>query len=133
VTRPVIVAPAMNTHMWRHPLTPRHIALLRKFLRWRVLMPMIKRLACNEIGQGAMQSIWSITAAVREALGLPIDATLTAGIKDAEDKAAAGVAAAQAEAAEANAATAAHTATVSSSPTSAVSNITPAPSTSAAR
>jgi phosphopantothenoylcysteine synthetase/decarboxylase len=113
----VIAAPAMNTHMWQHPLTARHISLLRKLLRWRVLMPMIKRLACNEVGQGAMQSIWSVAAAARAALGLPVDASLTTAIAAAEQAAAAGVAAATAAAAVA-AAAAASSAAISSSSSS---------------
>jgi phosphopantothenoylcysteine decarboxylase len=55
-TRPVILAPAMNTLMWEHPVTARHLEQLTADLRdsLRVVMPVSKKLACDDVGLGAM-------------------------------------------------------------------------------
>lgn len=53
--RRIIVAPAMNTAMWRHPLTASHLHTLEKFHWMRVLPPAQgKTLACGDTGAGAM-------------------------------------------------------------------------------
>jgi phosphopantothenoylcysteine decarboxylase len=71
--RPVILAPAMNTLMWEHPLTDRHLRQLAGrpapegldrdgLVSWinqaspllRVVAPQSKRLACGDVGVGAM-------------------------------------------------------------------------------
>jgi phosphopantothenoylcysteine decarboxylase len=86
VNRPVVLAPAMNTLMWQHPLTARH---LRQFAadagaappaevtlddlpdwindhcpRLRVVAPETRRLACGDVGVGAMAAVERIVAAV---------------------------------------------------------------------
>ncbi|KAL9106397.1 MAG: hypothetical protein Q9227_008598 [Pyrenula ochraceoflavens] len=57
----IFVAPAMNTAMWRHPVTRKHIDQLEK--DWKdwvtVLKPIEKELACGDTGDGAMMS-WDI-------------------------------------------------------------------------
>ena len=65
-SRPFVVAPAMNTHMWTHPHTAAHIAELER-LRIRVVSPVAKRLACGDTGIGALAPVDSICAAVVEA------------------------------------------------------------------
>ena len=64
-TRPVILAPAMNTLMWEHPATARHLEQLTADLRdsLRVLMPVNKKLACDDVGLGAMAGREEIIAA----------------------------------------------------------------------
>jgi len=54
--RPVILAPAMNTLMWEHPVTARHLAQIAADLRsgLHVVEPIEKKLACEEVGIGAM-------------------------------------------------------------------------------
>jgi len=54
--RPVILAPAMNTLMWEHPVTARHLAQIAADLRdgLHVVEPIKKKLACEEVGIGAM-------------------------------------------------------------------------------
>jgi phosphopantothenoylcysteine decarboxylase len=54
--RPVILAPAMNTLMWEHPATARHLAQISADLRGalRVVPPVSKKLACEDVGVGAM-------------------------------------------------------------------------------
>src|SRR5690606_24255980 len=66
-SRPFIVAPAMNTMMWDHPLTLRHLTTLRS-LGIAVIDPVIKTLACGDTGSGALALAATIAAAVRDAL-----------------------------------------------------------------
>lgn len=65
--RPVIIAPAMNTHMWNHPITEQHIQTLRKW-GYKIVMPQEKMLACNTYGMGAMANIEDIVKATAESL-----------------------------------------------------------------
>ncbi|KAF2403279.1 phosphopantothenoylcysteine decarboxylase [Trichodelitschia bisporula] len=51
----IIVAPAMNTAMWAHPLTANHIAAIGEFNWIKVLRPVEKELACGDTGTGAMR------------------------------------------------------------------------------
>ncbi|HEX4589040.1 MAG TPA: flavoprotein, partial [Gemmataceae bacterium] len=58
VTRPVILAPAMNTLMWEHPLTARHLRQLGgDNPNVRVVGPITKGLACGDVGVGAMAEV----------------------------------------------------------------------------
>jgi phosphopantothenoylcysteine decarboxylase len=89
--RPVVLAPAMNTLMWEHPLTCRHLRQLAadagrgasppnlqliELTAWlnancpalRVVPPQSKRLACDDVGVGAMASLEDILAALRALL-----------------------------------------------------------------
>jgi phosphopantothenoylcysteine decarboxylase len=65
-SRPLVVAPAMNTMMWEHPVTGEHLAKLES---WgvRVVSPVAKELACADVGMGAQASAETIAAAVRDA------------------------------------------------------------------
>ena len=90
--RPVILVPAMNTLMWEHPLTCRHLGQIAtdagaggtggppvlpgvgpdEIVAWinqncprlRVVPPQSKRLACGDMGMGAMADLEAILAAV---------------------------------------------------------------------
>src|SRR5205807_4325611 len=85
--RPVVLAPAMNTLMWEHPLTARHLRQLAADAgapgapmhlppddlpewvnahcpRLRVAAPVAKRLACDDVGMGAMAEVQTITSLV---------------------------------------------------------------------
>jgi phosphopantothenoylcysteine decarboxylase len=85
--RPVILAPAMNTLMWEHPLTAQHLRRLAEdagagpapsnleledFLEWinrrcpklLIVPPVSKRLACGDVGVGAMAAVPDIVKAV---------------------------------------------------------------------
>jgi len=53
-TTPTYVFPAMNTFMWEHPLTAEHIRIVRDVVRYQVVGPIGKALACGDIGIGAM-------------------------------------------------------------------------------
>ncbi len=83
--RPVVLAPAMNTLMWEHPLTLRHlwqvadadppggldrdavVAWINEHCpRLRIVAPQSKRLACGDVGLGAMAEVPEIVAAIGE-------------------------------------------------------------------
>lgn len=57
----ILVAPAMNTAMWLHPVTAKQIKILEE--EWgtdvggwvKVLRPVEKDLACGDTGSGAMR------------------------------------------------------------------------------
>jgi phosphopantothenoylcysteine decarboxylase len=91
VSRPVILAPAMNTLMWDHRLTGRHLRQLGcdfgateppagldpdHLVAWinqncpglRVAGPVSKRLACGDVGVGGMAAVEEIAAAVERIL-----------------------------------------------------------------
>lgn len=55
----MIVAPAMNTQMWNHPITLEHI---KKIESWGVTVvpPTSKKLYCGDIGIGAMAKVEDI-------------------------------------------------------------------------
>lgn len=86
-SRPVILAPAMNTLMWEHPLTSRHLRKLvsaepppdlknEQLIKWinsqnqgvHIVGPIEKNLACGEIGMGAMADVEEIVHAIGNVL-----------------------------------------------------------------
>lgn len=64
--KPVVLAPAMNTLMWEHPATGRHLAQVAADLgpSSRVVEPIEKKLACDDVGLGAMAERAAILAAL---------------------------------------------------------------------
>ena len=93
-TRPVVLAPAMNTLMWQHPMTRRHLralgadagaghvpahleddALLTQINArakgLRIVGPQTKQLACGDTGVGAMADVSDLVAAVGSMAGPP--------------------------------------------------------------
>jgi phosphopantothenoylcysteine decarboxylase len=89
--RPVVLAPAMNTFMWQHPITRRHLrqiardaglnsapdsldetavtaAINEQCPLLRIVAPQVKTLACGDEGVGAMAEIAEIVAAVHDRL-----------------------------------------------------------------
>ena len=77
----VIVAPAMNTYMYEHPLTEIQERILRDTLRVTVLETVSKRLMCGDTGRGAMASIETILEAINAYL-----ATISVDINDTSNK-----------------------------------------------
>jgi phosphopantothenoylcysteine decarboxylase len=90
VSRRVVLAPAMNTLMWEHPLTGRHLRQLaadahpkpvpafttdEELLNWinkncihlSIVPPVSKKLACGDIGVGAMATVEEIVSFVQRA------------------------------------------------------------------
>ncbi|KAI9364140.1 flavoprotein [Pilaira anomala] len=52
--KPVVVCPAMNTSMWNHPFTAKHLTILQDILGFKIIDPISKKLACGDTGLGAM-------------------------------------------------------------------------------
>jgi phosphopantothenoylcysteine decarboxylase len=59
----MLVAPAMNTAMWEHPITTRQLETIKE---WgiKVIEPQSKVLACGEVGNGAMAPVETIVGIV---------------------------------------------------------------------
>lgn len=68
--KPVVVAPAMNTEMWDHPFTEKHLQAIKELGSVTVVEPSVKTLACGDTGQGALAALPDIIDAVEEALRL---------------------------------------------------------------
>ncbi|KAG9984519.1 phosphopantothenoylcysteine decarboxylase, partial [Aureobasidium melanogenum] len=74
--KPLLVAPAMNTAMWAHPVTHKQAAVLEQ--EWgvdtggwiRLIRPVEKELACGDTGGGAMREWKDIVTIVRHYLGV---------------------------------------------------------------
>lgn len=59
MNKPVLFCPAMNTHMWNHPITNKHVSVLEEF--GFIQLPCVaKRLACGDEGMGAMAEVDTI-------------------------------------------------------------------------
>lgn len=62
--KPIVLAPAMNTHMWEHPATAEHCATLQRWYpQLTIVDPVVKPLACGDTGIGAMAPIDRIVVA----------------------------------------------------------------------
>ncbi|KAJ6437280.1 flavoprotein [Purpureocillium lavendulum] len=75
VNKKIVVAPAMNTAMWRNPVTAKHVRTLEE--DWggadgwvEVLKPISKGLACKDVGDGAMVEWEDIVTVIEAKLGL---------------------------------------------------------------
>ena len=62
----VIVAPAMNTFMYEHPITEKQEKFLRETLKVKVLATVEKTLMCGDTGMGAMAGVDTILDAVAD-------------------------------------------------------------------
>lgn len=71
-TTPVIVAPAMNTHMYTNPMTKKHLGVLQSAFPYvHVLKPIEKVLVCGDIGMGGMREWTDVVDNVVRQLGGP--------------------------------------------------------------
>lgn len=68
----VVVAPAMNVNMWKHPATLENVERLRQ-RGVRIVEPDAGYLACGMTGPGRLASVEAIVDAAREALGIRQD------------------------------------------------------------
>jgi phosphopantothenoylcysteine decarboxylase len=68
--KPILVAPAMNTLMWEHPATARHLAQIAADVgtALHIVEPISKKLACDDVGVGAMAERDAIMQALAVAL-----------------------------------------------------------------
>lgn len=64
--KPIILAPAMNTAMWDHVLTREQLTTIQSFAPHPenvvVIDPMVKTLACGDVGKGALAPVDEIMA-----------------------------------------------------------------------
>ncbi|MBI2823003.1 MAG: bifunctional phosphopantothenoylcysteine decarboxylase/phosphopantothenate--cysteine ligase CoaBC [Acidobacteria bacterium] len=68
LTCPVVVAPAMNVEMWRHPATQQNLTRLRE-RGVHIVYPDFGYLACGVIGEGRLAEVEAIVEAVQSVLG----------------------------------------------------------------
>ena len=57
--RPVVLAPAMNTNMWENPTVKRNLKMLLEETdgRYSTVGPVVKELACGDLGMGGMAPV----------------------------------------------------------------------------
>ncbi|MBI2064925.1 MAG: phosphopantothenoylcysteine decarboxylase [Candidatus Yanofskybacteria bacterium] len=66
-SKKVIIAPAMNTHMWDHPATKEHLdTLMRWYPHLTIVNPINKLLECGDVGIGAMAEVHQIVEEVKK-------------------------------------------------------------------
>lgn len=67
-SKPLVLVPAMNTLMWQSPFTGEHLEKLRSLgmnqNSVQVIEPIAKRLACHDVGVGAMAKIETIVETI---------------------------------------------------------------------
>ena len=87
--KPIIVAPAMNTAMWEHPLTKQQLEIMKGFwyksddrsgndindnilheswCQTYIVEPQVKILACGDVGTGAMANVSEIVNVAKACL-----------------------------------------------------------------
>lgn len=71
LSKPLVYCPAMNVHMYTHPLTAEHFDKLQSFGYHRI-DSVEKRLACGDVGIGGMASVETISNKVLDLLVEPI-------------------------------------------------------------
>lgn len=71
-TTPTYIFPAMNTLMYEHPLTAEHLRIVKEVIKYNVVGPIGKPLACGDIGLGAMTEWKDIVDIVVEAFNLQL-------------------------------------------------------------
>ncbi|ORY08912.1 phosphopantothenoylcysteine decarboxylase [Clohesyomyces aquaticus] len=76
VKKRILVAPSMNTAMWKQPITTQQVRLLSEVWGtknggwFEVLEPMEKELACGDVGGGAMKDWREIVGVIEDRLCL---------------------------------------------------------------
>jgi phosphopantothenoylcysteine decarboxylase len=73
-TKPMVVAPAMNTQMWENPITSYQLGIIRTIYEPTIIQPIKKTLACGDVGIGAMALISDIVNVMNKTMtwGIPI-------------------------------------------------------------
>lgn len=66
--KPVLIAPAMNTRMWDHPLTRENLHKLKQLPNYMVIEPSSGSLACGETGEGHLADPETILQALYKAV-----------------------------------------------------------------
>lgn len=65
---PCLIAPAMNTQMWDHPVVQRNLRWIDELGRYEVIPPVSKRLACGDIGVGGLADVQTLFEAIDASL-----------------------------------------------------------------
>lgn len=65
----MLLAPAMNTVMWENPFTARHLNEVRSVYGARIIDVTTKKLACGDVGTGALANVATIIDSVVTVLG----------------------------------------------------------------
>lgn len=61
----LVLVPAMNTMMWDSPFTGEHLTKVQQVFKNSIVVPPVtKKLACNDVGYGAMNTVKSIIEAI---------------------------------------------------------------------
>ncbi len=63
--KPIIIAPAMNEAMWKHPATQSNIIRLKKNFKYIVIPPEKGELACGKSGEGRLANLDKILSVVK--------------------------------------------------------------------
>lgn len=66
--KPVLIAPAMNTRMWDHPISRQNLETLKSVPNYQVIEPASGSLACGEVGEGHLADQETILQALYAAL-----------------------------------------------------------------
>lgn len=66
--KPVIICPAMNTAMYENPITQENIAKLKQY-KYQFVEPKESRLACGDLGKGALADIDTIKSKIKVSIG----------------------------------------------------------------
>ncbi|KAG6376923.1 flavoprotein [Boletus reticuloceps] len=69
---PTYIFPAMNTLMYEHPLTAQHLRVVREVVKYHVVGPIGKGLACGDVGLGAMTEWKDIVQTVVDKMQLQL-------------------------------------------------------------
>jgi phosphopantothenoylcysteine decarboxylase/phosphopantothenate--cysteine ligase len=83
--KPVLMAPAMNTRMWEHPLSRKNLDILHAVPNYHLIQPSSGSLACGEVGEGHLADqetiLQALYAAIHPQKGLfqGVKALVTAG------------------------------------------------------
>lgn len=62
--KPCVLAPAMNTEMWFHPVVQRNLGWIAAMERYSMVQPVEKSLACGDVGLGGLAEPHEILAAI---------------------------------------------------------------------
>jgi phosphopantothenoylcysteine decarboxylase len=70
---PILLAPAMNTQMYTHPITAHHLSQIKQHLPYiEIINPIEKVLACGDLGMGGMAEWGDVVGRVVRKLNLRI-------------------------------------------------------------
>ncbi|MDD5610536.1 MAG: bifunctional phosphopantothenoylcysteine decarboxylase/phosphopantothenate--cysteine ligase CoaBC [Candidatus Omnitrophica bacterium] len=63
---PVVIAPAMNTNMWKNPFIQENVKKIKQSKKYIFVEPKVGRLACGDIGEGPLAEIADILSTVKK-------------------------------------------------------------------